>query len=58
MGNPMLTTIILGIVALLMILKLRNTLGTRDGFEPTPGVKPAPGQEFSLFLCLQLALLT
>ncbi|WP_299360775.1 Tim44/TimA family putative adaptor protein [uncultured Paracoccus sp.] len=34
MSNPMLQLIVLGAIAVFLILRLRNVLGTRDGFEP------------------------
>lgn len=41
MSNPMLQLIVLGAIAVFLILRLRNVLGTRDGFEP-PRVPEAP----------------
>ena len=35
MSNPMLQLIVLAAIAIFLILRLRNVLGTRDGFEPT-----------------------
>ncbi|MEE9455470.1 MAG: Tim44/TimA family putative adaptor protein [Paracoccaceae bacterium] len=40
MGSQLVQIIVLAGVALFLVLRLRNVLGTRDGFEPT--VKPTP----------------
>ncbi|MTE00690.1 Tim44/TimA family putative adaptor protein [Paracoccus sp. YIM 132242] len=34
MNNPLLQLLVLGGIAIFLILRLRNVLGTRDGFEP------------------------
>ncbi|MBV0891240.1 Tim44/TimA family putative adaptor protein [Paracoccus sp. Z118] len=41
MSNPMLQLIVLAAIAVFLILRLRNVLGTRDGFEP-PRIPDAP----------------
>ncbi len=43
MSNPMLQLIVLGAIAVFLFVRLRNVLGTRDGFEP-PQVPEAPVQ--------------
>lgn len=43
MNNPMLQLLILAAIAVFLILRLKNVLGTRDGFEP-PREQPAPQQ--------------
>ena len=35
MSNPLLQLLVLAGIAIFLILRLRNVLGTRDGFEPT-----------------------
>jgi predicted lipid-binding transport protein (Tim44 family) len=48
MGSQMIQIIILAAIALFLILRLRNVLGTREGFEKpreVPGAGPARGQE-------------
>lgn len=45
MSNPMLQILVLAGIAVFLILRLRNVLGTRDGFEPPRQVTaPAPVQ--------------
>ena len=34
MSNPLLQLIVLAGIAIFLILRLKNVLGTRDGFEP------------------------
>lgn len=41
MSNPMLQILVLAAIAVFLILRLRNVLGTRDGFEPPRPVVPA-----------------
>ncbi|MCY4007553.1 MAG: Tim44/TimA family putative adaptor protein [Rhodobacteraceae bacterium] len=45
MGNSLLQLIALAAVAVFLILKLRNTLGTRDGFEGPPSKTRTTGFE-------------
>ncbi|RJK92662.1 Tim44 domain-containing protein [Paracoccus aestuarii] len=40
MSNPLLQLIVLAGIAIFLILRLRNVLGTRDGFEPGPVDQP------------------
>lgn len=42
MSNPLLQLLILAGIAIFLILRLRNVLGTRDGFEPPKVENPAP----------------
>ena len=42
MGSQMIQIIILAGIALFLILRLRNVLGTREGFEKPPGDAAAP----------------
>lgn len=42
MSNPMIQLIVLAAIAIFLILRLRNVLGTRDGFEPTKVEAPDP----------------
>ncbi|MGR3401136.1 Tim44/TimA family putative adaptor protein, partial [Paracoccus sp. (in: a-proteobacteria)] len=44
MSNPMLQLIVLAAIAIFLILRLRNVLGTRDGFEPTKVDTPEPSR--------------
>lgn len=37
MNSPILQLLVLAGIAVFLILRLRSVLGTRDGFEPTPG---------------------
>ena len=39
MSNPMIQLIVLGAIAIFLILRLKNVLGTRDGFEQPPKVE-------------------
>lgn len=39
MSNPLIQLLILAGIAIFLILRLRNVLGTRDGFEPTQDVQ-------------------
>ncbi|QBX35877.1 Tim44 domain-containing protein [Paracoccus liaowanqingii] len=41
MSNPLLQLIVLAGIAIFLILRLRNVLGTRDGFEPPQVDQPA-----------------
>ncbi len=43
MGSQMIQIIILAGIALFLILRLRNVLGTRQGYEKPQGTTPAPG---------------
>ncbi|MDM7255814.1 MAG: Tim44/TimA family putative adaptor protein [Paracoccus sp. (in: a-proteobacteria)] len=43
MNNPLLQLLILAAIAVFLILRLKNVLGSRDGFEP-PREQPAPQQ--------------
>lgn len=43
MSNPLLQLLVLAGIAIFLILRLRNVLGTRDGFEPPKVERPAPG---------------
>lgn len=40
MSNPMIQLLVLAAIAIFLILRLRNVLGTRDGFEPTKSEPP------------------
>lgn len=40
MSNPMIQLLVLAAIAIFLILRLRNVLGTRDGFEPTKAEPP------------------
>ncbi|RMC34705.1 Tim44/TimA family putative adaptor protein [Paracoccus alkanivorans] len=40
MSNPMIQLLVLAAIAIFLILRLRNVLGTRDGFEPTKTEPP------------------
>jgi predicted lipid-binding transport protein (Tim44 family) len=42
MSDPMTQTVILGIIALFVLLRLRSVLGTREGFEAPKVVTPKP----------------
>jgi len=42
MGSQLVQIIVLAGVALFLVLRLRNVLGTRDGFEDTDSLKPVP----------------
>lgn len=44
MSNPLLQLLVLAGIAIFLILRLRNVLGTRDGFEPPKVDNPAPVQ--------------
>lgn len=44
MSNPMLQLIVLAAIAIFLIIRLRNVLGTRDGFEPTKVDTPEPAR--------------
>ncbi len=44
MSNPMLQILVLAAIAVFLILRLRNVLGTRDGFEPPRPVVPVLGR--------------
>lgn len=43
MSNPLLQLLVLAGIAIFLILRLRNVLGTRDGFEPPQVDQPAAG---------------
>ncbi|MDN5568449.1 MAG: Tim44/TimA family putative adaptor protein, partial [Paracoccus sp. (in: a-proteobacteria)] len=43
MSNPLLQLLVLAGIAIFLILRLRNVLGTRDGFEPPKVETPASG---------------
>jgi len=43
MNSPLIQLLVLAGIAVFLILRLRNVLGTRDGFEKPPA--PAPGSE-------------
>ena len=40
MSNPLIQLIVLAAIAIFLILRLKNVLGTRDGFEQPPKVEP------------------
>lgn len=42
MNNSMIQLLVLAAIAIFLILRLRNVLGTRDGFEPTNTETPEP----------------
>jgi len=52
MDSPVIQLLVLAGIAVFLILKLRNALGTRDGYErppePMPGQAPAKRQEFEV----------
>ena len=52
MNSPILQLLILAGIAVFLILRLRNVLGTRDGFEPSERSempeRPAPRRDFSV----------
>lgn len=43
MSNPMIQLLVLAAIAIFLILRLRNVLGTRDGFEPPKSEPAQPG---------------
>lgn len=49
MGSQLIQILVLAGVALFLILRLRDVLGTRDGFEGTPNTKPLPERDTSKF---------
>lgn len=44
MNSPMLQLLVLAGIAVFLILRLRNVLGTREGFEKPPVMEPGPAQ--------------
>lgn len=44
MNSPLIQLLVLAGIAVFLILRLKNVLGTRDGFEPGPSQKPAAGR--------------
>lgn len=44
MNSPLLQLLVLAGIAVFLILRLRNVLGTRDGFEQPPAQKPQSGR--------------
>ena len=44
MGSQMIQIIILAAIALFLVLRLRNVLGTREGFEKPSEPVPAPSR--------------
>ena len=42
MNSPLIQLLVLAGIAVFLILRLKNVLGTRDGFEPGPSQKPMP----------------
>jgi predicted lipid-binding transport protein (Tim44 family) len=48
MSNPLLQLLILAGIAIFLILKLRNVLGTRDGYEPTKLDQPQAQRRFDV----------
>ena len=42
MNSPLLQLLVLAGIAVFLILRLKNVLGTRDGFEPGPSATPLP----------------
>nr|WP_309502743.1 Tim44/TimA family putative adaptor protein [uncultured Roseovarius sp.] len=42
MNSPIIQLLVLAGIAVFLILRLKNVLGTRDGFEPTERPKPLP----------------
>jgi predicted lipid-binding transport protein (Tim44 family) len=42
MNSPLIQLLVLAGIAVFLILRLKNVLGTRDGFEPGPGKTPLP----------------
>jgi predicted lipid-binding transport protein (Tim44 family) len=47
MNSPLIQLLVLAGIAVFLILRLKNVLGTRDGFEPGPSQKPAPDRRAS-----------
>lgn len=45
MSNPVIQLIVLAAIAIFLILRLRNSLGTRDGFEPPRVDAPEPARK-------------
>jgi predicted lipid-binding transport protein (Tim44 family) len=52
MNSPLIQLLVLAGIAVFLILRLRNVLGTRDGFEPGPSQTPLPdrraGRDFEV----------
>ncbi len=44
MSSAVIQLLVLAAIALFLVLRLRNVLGTRDGFEPRPDDKPKPAR--------------
>lgn len=44
MNSPMLQLLVLAGIAVFLILRLRNVLGTREGFEKPPVIEPGPAR--------------
>ncbi len=44
MNSPMLQLLVLAGIAVFLILRLRNVLGTREGFEKPPVMEPGPSE--------------
>ena len=42
MNSPLIQLLVLAGIAVFLILRLKNVLGTRDGFEPGPSQQPMP----------------
>jgi predicted lipid-binding transport protein (Tim44 family) len=47
MNSPLIQLLVLAGIAVFLILRLRNVLGTRDGFEPGPSQTPLPDRRKS-----------
>lgn len=45
MNSPLLQLLVLAGIAVFLILRLKNVLGTRDGFEPGPSQAPLPDSD-------------
>lgn len=48
MSNPLIQLLVLAAIAIFLILRLRNVLGTRDGFEPPKVDAPEPRRRFEV----------
>ena len=48
MSNPLIQLLVLAAIAIFLILRLRNVLGTRDGFEPTKVETSEPKRRFEV----------
>ncbi|MDB6178121.1 Tim44/TimA family putative adaptor protein [Paracoccus sp. Z330] len=48
MSNPLIQLLVLAAIAIFLILRLRNVLGTRDGFEPPKAEAPETQRRFEV----------